>query len=272
MVQPGCGTHETPRAISRSRRAATGEEDRVARQGPTVGKRHSYSRLSAQLAIALAERATALAEADAAKASLALQRNLLSEADHRVRNTLQAAIGLLATRARDLPSEDSRRPLQSAAQQLQLLGEAHRSLSGGSGKIRMGPFLRRIAAAQALATKLAAAPASIKVRVDDVILPHEVAVALGLFAQEAITNAIKHGHGPSAASAITIEFTTTAPRRFRLSVIDDGPGLSPNPSTGMGMKLIEALSRQLKCELLLDRAPGGGAAVSVEFWLPGWTA
>jgi two-component sensor histidine kinase len=221
----------------------------------------------------MAERAAALAEADAAKASLALQRNLLSEADHRVRNTLQAAIGLLATRARDLPSEDLRGPLQSAAQQLQLLGEAHRSLSGGSGTIRMGPFLRRIAAAQVLATKLAAAPVSIKVRVEDVTLPHEVAVALGLFAQEAITNSIKHGHEPSAASVIAIEFTTTtapttAPRRFRLGVVDDGPGLSSNPSAGMGMKLIVALSRQLKGDLLLDRAPGGGAAVSVEFCLP----
>lgn len=245
------------------------EKARVTRQGPMVGKTHSYSRLSARLATALAERAAALAEADAAKASLALQSNLLSEADHRVRNTLQAAIGLLATRARDLPSEDSRGPLQSAAQQLQLLGEAHRSLSGGSGTIRMGPFLRRIAAAQALATKLAAAPVSIKVRVDDVILPHEVAVALGLFAQEAVTNSIKHGQRPSGASAIAIELRAIEPRRFRLSVIDDGPGLSPNASSGMGMKLIMALSRQLKGDLSLGPRPGGGAAVSVEFCLPG---
>jgi two-component sensor histidine kinase len=133
----------------------------------------------------------------------------------------------------------------------------------------MAPFLRRIAAAQALATKLAAAPASIKVRVDDIVLPHDVGVALGLFAQEAVTNAIKHGHAPSAPSAIAIEFTAIAPRRFRLGVTDEGPGLSPNPSTGMGMKLIVALARQLKGDLSLGRRPGGGAEVSVEFCLPG---
>ena len=93
-------------------------------------------------------------------------------------------------------------------------------------------------------------------------LPAEVKYNLLCIAQEAITNSIKH----SGARTIEVTLTTSA-NDLRLSVRDDGQGMSRDGSNGRaghyGMIGMKERASQIGAELDLASAPGRGTKVSV---------
>jgi PAS domain S-box-containing protein len=87
------------------------------------------------------------------------------------------------------------------------------------------------------------------------------AAATHLFriAQEAVSNAIKHGK----ARLITIKLREE-PGQLRLTVIDDGQGFPKNFSgdTGMGLRIMQTRIGMVGGTLAFDRNPGGGVTVN----------
>jgi signal transduction histidine kinase len=81
-------------------------------------------------------------------------------------------------------------------------------------------------------------------------------------AQQAITNAVTHGH----ASRILIGLSH-ADQRLRLSIIDNGIGLdatASRPPPGMGLKIMRYRCSVLGLALRIESPPGGGTAIVVE--------
>lgn len=80
-------------------------------------------------------------------------------------------------------------------------------------------------------------------------------------AQEALNNAVKH----SGAQHITIALNMTE-NMFRLSVADDGKGMTPrlSGSRGMGLHTMKYRANFLGGELKIDSRPGEGTMVSCE--------
>ena len=77
-------------------------------------------------------------------------------------------------------------------------------------------------------------------------------------AQEAISNAIKHGK----ARTIGLSLRTT-PDDWTLRIIDDGIGISETPSrSGMGLAVMAYRARATGGELTLERPPSGGTKVT----------
>lgn len=100
-------------------------------------------------------------------------------------------------------------------------------------------------------------------RCDGPVLVHDSSVAINLYriAQEAVTNAVKHG----GASRLRIVLGH-ADARLVLSVSDDGTGLpSPLPAGnhGMGLKTMRYRARAIGAELAFDTSPQGGLVVRV---------
>ena len=72
------------------------------------------------------------------------------------------------------------------------------------------------------------------------------AVPLGLILNEAATNSLKHAFGPDAGGKISVKLVAgVGYGEGRLTVSDNGRGITaPNPK-GSGLKLIAALARQI---------------------------
>ena len=86
----------------------------------------------------------------------------------------------------------------------------------------------------------------------------EVSTHLYRIAQEAISNAIKHGK----ARDIAIQLETRG-NWVTLRVTDDGVGIPTNlPRRGMGMAVMQYRARVSGGELVVDRLPGGGTRIS----------
>jgi len=91
------------------------------------------------------------------------------------------------------------------------------------------------------------------------------AVATHLFriAQEAVSNALRHGR---TVRHIRLELSA-APGRIELSVSDDGAGFPASKpavkSAGMGLHIMQARARMIGGALAVGPNPGGGARVSV---------
>jgi signal transduction histidine kinase len=87
---------------------------------------------------------------------------------------------------------------------------------------------------------------------------NEISTHLYRIAQEAISNAIKHGK----ARNIAIELEHRA-NSISLRVTDDGVGIALNPSRrGMGLAVMQYRARVSGGELAVDRLLGGGTRIS----------
>jgi len=102
----------------------------------------------------------------------------------------------------------------------------------------------------------------VTVRGTPVRLPGRVEMNLLRIGQEAVANAIKHGH----ASAIQIELQYS-PEKVILTVHDDGCGFSPDHSSSaghFGMLDMHERAESLGCHLRIDSTPGRGTLIAVE--------
>ena len=87
---------------------------------------------------------------------------------------------------------------------------------------------------------------------------HAAATHLFRIAQEAVSNAIKHGK----ARSITLELREDA-SHLHLGVTDNGSGfpLQPAPSTGMGLRIMQSRINMVGGTLTVERRPAGGTRV-----------
>jgi two-component system, LuxR family, sensor kinase FixL len=86
-----------------------------------------------------------------------------------------------------------------------------------------------------------------------------VATHLYRIAQEAVTNAVKHGH----VSRIVIELSVVGPN-LTLSIKDDGIGLPETlpESRGLGLRIMSSRAGMIGASLAVNNDPAGGTLVT----------
>ena len=90
------------------------------------------------------------------------------------------------------------------------------------------------------------------------IRDNEKATQLFRIAQEAVTNAIKHGK----AKTIRIELARQD-AVLRLAILDDGVGLEPaSPATGLGLRIMNFRAEMIGAELALKPGREGGTEIT----------
>jgi Signal transduction histidine kinase len=97
----------------------------------------------------------------------------------------------------------------------------------------------------------------------------EQAAPLGLIAGEIIANSYSHAF-PKGTGKIGISLARAISGALELRISDDGVGFAPNARAGLGMELVEALSRQLGASFDYGLAEGGGSlfALRIPFVAP----
>jgi two-component sensor histidine kinase len=193
-----------------------------------------------------------------ARAAAEQTRVLLRELNHRVKNTLAMIQSLARQTLKQKPHPTQF--IDSFSGRLRTLSEAHALLADRDWS---GIGLVELVRSQIEPYVLTSAE-QLKLEGDDVELPPDHALGLGLVLHELASNAFKYGALSLPAGQVSIAWTISAaaPRRLDLTWRESGgPKVSRPRTAGFGTRLIErSLDKVLDSTVELDYAAEGLAA------------
>jgi two-component sensor histidine kinase/CHASE1-domain containing sensor protein len=207
-----------------------------------------------------ARRATLETAHRATQRSLREKEVLLREVHHRVKNSLQIVIGMLAMQGRKSPEPTVRQAMDEAAVRVRAIAQIHERLYVGDDvtSVDFSAYLR------ALCDDLAASAPdyALRIQAEPIDLPTDKAIPLGLILVELVTNAIKHAAAPDHRKAIDVRFRRVEGGAIELQVRDHGIGLPAGFSLeragpSLGTRVIQAFALQLDAEALAEDAEPG---------------
>lgn len=202
----------------------------------------------------------------ALQAALEERDILMRELQHRVRNDLQAVIGLLVVEAADSDNLETRHRLERVRSRVNALRLVHDRLFRDQriGWVDALSYLGDLARS-CIEVWSAAHGQNVELRLEGASrdISHDTAVTLGLIVNEFITNSIRHAF-PFGHGAIAVHLQFDADGRFCLSLSDNGIGLPAQTSRHSGRRFIEALVRQLGAEA--EWSGEGGTRLNLRFF------
>ena len=216
------------------------------------GLRHE-TRLLRSVEQKAAELADALAEKDV----------LFQEVHHRVKNNLQVISSLLTMQSLHVNDDTARATLKDALDRIHSMGLVHQTLyeRNLAANVDLGIYFGRLA--EALVGSYGPGKGSVAIQVDVTgSLDLDRAVPLGMLANEAMSNALKHAFPDGRSGTIAVSLTRDD-SQWHFTVRDDGIGLPSHPGKGIGLSLIRALTRQLSGRSAISK--DGGTVVIVTF-------
>jgi two-component sensor histidine kinase len=192
---------------------------------------------------------------------------MVSEINHRVRNTLQAVAGLLRMEMDQQPARPIEQVLGRAMARLQSVAVVHDMLSS--------PHLRFVDIKQAarrivqLTCQTAAPGAEIETKVSGarVMLPSQQATNVAMILSELVDNAVRHGLSNVAEGRILVSLAEGG-GQVVIEVADNGAGFPAgfelDRDSGLGLKVARALVEE---ELggCLDIESDNGLTVRAKF-------
>ncbi|MCI0365300.1 MAG: PAS domain-containing protein [Phycisphaerales bacterium] len=194
---------------------------------------------------------------DALLESTELQRMMLSELDHRVRNNLAALAALIDISKRDKKdvtefAESIKGRVQAMSAVHSLLSRAHwQAVSFRSLIESLTPFDLR---------------GSVILDGSDVLITPRQVTALGMIVQELMANSLKYGGLKSRGGQVALQWTVQdepSKRSRRLDLTwqeSGGPTIDGIPKSGQGTGLIEGFVRtELRGEVKMTYPPTGAA-------------
>ncbi len=189
---------------------------------------------------------------------------LLKEIHHRVKNNMQVISSLLSIQSGQLKDEAQRDVFLECRERIRAMSLIHDRLysAGRYDGIDFGDYLREMVALITSSNSPADADVRIDLKVDPVEVPVEKAVPLSLIASELVLNSLKHAFRGRRSGTITVRLGCEN-GACRLFIGDDGPGMQlPDPNhKGVGMQLIEGLTRQIKAKRESSAGPGVGTTI-----------
>lgn len=196
--------------------------------------------------------------------SLAHNRVLYRELQHRVKNHLQMILALVSSAGRESEDPGRKQFVKMLQSKLAALFDAQRLMyaeDAGDG-LRVDQMLSALA--ETVQT-LAGVRITIEVRAEPIVAPNDLAFPLALIANELLTNAVKYADGPAAA--VSLDFVRIGGEAV-LTVRDNGPGFAPSASgpSSSGLGLVRGLCRQIGGQFTLQS--DGGAVAVISFPLP----
>jgi two-component system, sensor histidine kinase PdtaS len=184
---------------------------------------------------------------------------LLQEMAHRTKNNLAVVSAMIRLQARSSePSVAS--ALEATARRIHVTAQVydHLSLKQDSRLVGMRYFLNGVVEKifQSLAPS---GPIAFEVVGDDVDLPHNQALAIGIITNELVTNALKHAFPDGRAGQVTVELSVK--NEIELTVADNGVGHDGDDDpSGLGSRIVTLLTQQLGGKLSYAKLEPGLSA------------
>jgi two-component sensor histidine kinase len=201
-------------------------------------------------------------------ASLAEKDALMREIHHRVKNNLQIISSLLSMQQRALKDAPARAAVGDTRQRIAALALIYRTLYQ-SDDLRYADarvFLTELVG-QLIANETGRGHlVTSSVEADSLVVDPDKLAPLALWLVEAVTNAQKHAfaaHGGALKVRFRVDGETSV-----LEVEDNGPGVPDSVRAGVGRTLMGAFAKQLRGEVEMLPAPGGGTIARMTFATP----
>lgn len=196
----------------------------------------------------------------------------LKEIHHRVKNSLQIVSSISALQAHRAQDSTTAEALNSLRERIRAISLVHEQLYENpvEGLVNAGDYLNRL-----LKTLVAGLWDSsdsdrqgiLDLRCDDLKLPMELCVDIGLILGELATNAIRHGFKARSPNTFSVRIEKGAPAGLRITVSDSGPGFpegfDPREGQTLGFKIISSLVRKRNGSLEIQGSPGGGIVILI---------
>jgi two-component sensor histidine kinase len=205
------------------------------------------------------------------KALLALKTVSLTEIHHRVKNNLQIVSSLLRLQSGKFADPAVREVFTECRDRINAMARLHEQLYNelGQSHLDFAPHLRELAEMLLHSHSPAGCKLTLKVFADHVPLDLDQSILLSLIANELLLNSLKHAFHDRAAGSIDAELRTTRDR-VALNIRDDGSGFVLSSADieekrGTGIDLVQAMSRQLGGECVINGMPAGGTSATVSF-------
>jgi len=199
------------------------------------------------------------------RASLGEKEMLLREIHHRVKNNMQAISGILQLEASQVSDPAAQDAFEAVVQRIQAMARLHEQLYGAEDLRRIDLPSYFADLGQDLGALRTGARIGIEVEIAPLSCDMDVAMPLGLIANELVTNSLKHAFPDGRTGTIQIRLDRDGDAVL-FQVSDDGVGSDTGErAKGLGKRLIEALAMQLQAEMSVERVGGYRA----RFRLPG---
>ena len=232
------------------RGAAAVPQDYLAAENVSLRLLLAQAKISAQSLLAQAG-----IEAKEREASDKLQRLILEELHHRIKNTLATVSAIASQSLRNAPStKDAQHAIEG---RLQALGRAHdlllqeRGTSADFGRIVRG------------ATEAFDNPDQprFSIKGPDIEITSAAVIAVAMTLNELCTNTTKFGALSIPGGHVDIAWTVdNSTMRLHLTWLEkDGPVVTAPTKRSFGTRLVETLGKQLKGVVHLSYEPGGFA-------------
>jgi PAS domain S-box-containing protein len=186
----------------------------------------------------------------ALEASLAEKETLVQEIHHRVKNNMQVISSILRLQSRYVADPHYRAMFDECRDRIRTMALVHEKLyrTTNLATLDFGEHLRELAQLSRSTLKMPEERVEVSFDVDDVEMGVELAIPLGLIANELVTNAFKHAFVGRPGGRIAISLEQTG-QRLALSVDDDGCGLPPDfdvtTAPSLGLRLVRTLVGQI---------------------------
>nr|WP_257787770.1 histidine kinase dimerization/phosphoacceptor domain -containing protein [Sphingopyxis sp. QXT-31] len=207
-------------------------------------------------------RARETAEAELRVSNARLEA-LLKEVNHRVANNLQMIMSFIALQSKTLADPGAREALQQTQQRIATVAQVNRRLytTDDVEHVAMDDYLAGLARDLSESWSNGIGIRRVTTAVEPVRIATDKAVALGMIANEWVSNACKYAYADGGDGEIRVSLRQTGPSSIELAVEDDGAGMPSDGTargTGLGTRLIDALARTHKAAVVY--APGNGPA------------
>lgn len=190
------------------------------------------------------------------------QAALFEELNHRVKNNLAVVSAVLELQARGSPPE-VREPLGKAVDRIRAIGDLHSALyeQRSSDEVELCPYLEDVGK-RLEQTLFHETGVRITTACDPIVVPVQMAVGLGLIANELVTNAAKYGTRAAAGEVRLI--LRREGGDLKLRVEDDGPGFDRDDlSEGLGLRVVRSLAATMHGSVRILQGPGARVEVTL---------
>jgi len=196
---------------------------------------------------------------------------LLREVHHRVKNNLQIISSLLRLQARGVEQDAAAEALRISQSRVQSIALLHQRLYqvDGLDQVSIRSYFHDLSQSLQDTYQLDKNRIQLKTKVEDFKVDLDLAIPIGLIANELIINAIKHAFPSSRAGCIDL-MVKRAGVQIALLVKDNGSGIKLSEGkpliskSSFGLDLVESLAEQIQASLIFKNGQG----TQVELLIP----
>ncbi len=184
------------------------------------------------------------------KESLQEKEVLLKEIHHRVKNNMQTIISLLRLKIRQISDEASKQILTESENKIYSMAIVHETLYQNQdlAKIDMNDYIRRFVFYLFQSMNTNPEQIQLKILIDPVFLPVDMAIPLGLIINELVCNALKYAFPQELTGEIQVQLQSKQDF-YELIIRDNGIGLAADldseSTKRIGLTLVKAWIKQI---------------------------